>query len=108
MVVFGGYFEVTKELNDLFLFDFVQQKWIQIFREVNSPVSPHKLIAGTSSGNNIKGIKANETNSSRNGLPYQDSNITEGGAMDTVGSLPGQSINDSKLTIGTGEVRTAR
>ena len=40
MVIFGGYFEVTKELNDLFLYDFENQKWIQIFQEVNSPISP--------------------------------------------------------------------
>jgi hypothetical protein len=57
MVIFGGYYEVTKELNDLFLFDFVDEKWIQIFMEVNSPISPLKLAAGTSSGNNAKMVK---------------------------------------------------
>jgi hypothetical protein len=50
MVIFGGYFEVTKELNDLYIFDFVEEKWIQIFLEANSPVSPAKLIAAATAG----------------------------------------------------------
>ena len=33
MVIFGGFYEITKELNDLFLFDFINEKWIPIFIE---------------------------------------------------------------------------
>lgn len=38
MVIFGGFYEITKELNDLFLFDFIRERWIPIFIEENSPV----------------------------------------------------------------------
>ena len=37
MVIFGGIFEITKELNDFHLFDFKKQKWITIFEESLSP-----------------------------------------------------------------------
>jgi N-acetylneuraminic acid mutarotase len=39
MVVFGGFYDLTKELNDLYLFDFVTERWIAIFVEENSPVA---------------------------------------------------------------------
>ena len=51
MVIFGGFYEITKELNDLYLFDFISERWIPIFVEENSPV--------------IKSIQ-----------PYNDGNIT--------------------------------
>ena len=38
MIVFGGIYEVTKELNDLSLFDLRQKKWITLFEETHSPV----------------------------------------------------------------------
>ena len=38
MVIFGGFYDLTKELNDLYLFDFVTERWIPIFLEENSPV----------------------------------------------------------------------
>jgi DNA topoisomerase IA len=38
MVVFGGIYEITKELNDLHIFDFTKKKWITLFEESNSPV----------------------------------------------------------------------
>ena len=71
MVIFGGYYEVTKELNDLFLFDFVHHKWIEIFREVDSPISPQKLMNNALMGNSSKVLK--ETTSSVEARPYQDS-----------------------------------
>ena len=37
MVIFGGIHEVTKELNDLCVFDLKQKKWVQFFEELNSP-----------------------------------------------------------------------
>ena len=38
MVIFGGIYEITKELNDLYMFDFAKRKWITVFEESNSPV----------------------------------------------------------------------
>mmetsp|Transcript_930 Transcript_930/g.947 ORF Transcript_930/g.947 Transcript_930/m.947 type:complete len:125 (+) Transcript_930:840-1214(+) len=40
MVMFGGMYEITKELNDLLLYDFKLNKWIILFDE---SVSPKKL-----------------------------------------------------------------
>jgi hypothetical protein len=38
MVIFGGIFEVTKELDDLLMFDLKARKWHVIFEEaLNSP-----------------------------------------------------------------------
>jgi N-acetylneuraminic acid mutarotase len=31
MVIFGGLYELTKELNDLYLFDLINEVWIPIF-----------------------------------------------------------------------------
>jgi hypothetical protein len=33
MLIFGGIFEVTKELNDLMAFDFSTNQWVTIFEE---------------------------------------------------------------------------
>jgi hypothetical protein len=38
MIIFGGIFEVTKELNDMHLFDMRSKKWIQFFEETSSPL----------------------------------------------------------------------
>jgi len=37
MIVFGGIFEITKELNDVHLFDFKKSRWITLFEETSSP-----------------------------------------------------------------------
>jgi len=37
MVIFGGIYEITKELNDLHLFDFRKNRWVTIFEESHSP-----------------------------------------------------------------------
>jgi len=45
MVIFGGIYEITKELNDLHLFDFKMQRWVTLFEEANSPkreLSPYQ------------------------------------------------------------------
>ena len=38
LIVFGGIFEITKELNDLHMFDLKKKKWVTVFEESNSPV----------------------------------------------------------------------
>lgn len=38
MIVFGGIFEVTKELDDLILFDFKKKLWITLLEENSSPM----------------------------------------------------------------------
>jgi len=40
MVIFGGFMNLHKELNDLFLFDFTTLTWIKIFEDVNRIASP--------------------------------------------------------------------
>lgn len=35
MVIFGGMFEITKELNDMHIFDFDTNKWINIYEDLN-------------------------------------------------------------------------
>ncbi len=42
MIIFGGIFEVTKELNDMHLFDMRQKRWIQFFEETASPLNKNK------------------------------------------------------------------
>jgi len=37
MLLFGGIYEITKELNDLHMFDLANRRWIMIFEESNSP-----------------------------------------------------------------------
>jgi hypothetical protein len=37
MVMFGGIFEITKELNDCMMYDFKHNKWITLFEEQVSP-----------------------------------------------------------------------
>ena len=38
MLIFGGIHEVTKELDDMHIFDFKNKRWIQFFEEMSSPV----------------------------------------------------------------------
>ena len=38
MLVFGGIYEVTRELDDMHLFDFRNKRWIEFFEEASSPV----------------------------------------------------------------------
>lgn len=37
MLIIGGIFEVTRELDDMLLFDFRNRRWITFFEELNSP-----------------------------------------------------------------------
>ena len=51
MTLFGGIYEITKELNDFHLFDFKRNKWITIFEETYSPKKggPNDLLMDNSS-----------------------------------------------------------
>jgi hypothetical protein len=35
MIIFGGTAQLTKELNDLNIFDVIHQKWIQLFENIS-------------------------------------------------------------------------
>lgn len=37
MIVYGGIFEVCKELNDMHILDLESEKWLCVFEELNSP-----------------------------------------------------------------------
>jgi hypothetical protein len=37
MIIYGGIFFVTRELNDLHVFDMKKEKWLCLFEELNSP-----------------------------------------------------------------------
>lgn len=37
MVLFGGIYEITKELNDFMLYDFSANRWVTLFEESASP-----------------------------------------------------------------------
>ena len=38
MIIFGGIYEITKELDDLLVYDFRTNKWVTIFYECASPL----------------------------------------------------------------------
>jgi len=42
MIIFGGIFEVTKELNDVHIFNMKTSKWVCLQEETNSPIRPGK------------------------------------------------------------------
>ena len=46
MVIFGGIYEITKELNDLQVFDFKKNRWITLFEEANSPIKANQKPIG--------------------------------------------------------------
>uniref|UniRef100_A0A7S3FU64 Uncharacterized protein n=1 Tax=Strombidium rassoulzadegani TaxID=1082188 RepID=A0A7S3FU64_9SPIT len=37
MIIYGGIYEVTKELNDMHVFDMIRERWTCLFEELNSP-----------------------------------------------------------------------
>ena len=49
--IFGGIFEVTKELNDLQLYDIENNRWICLFAESNEPVSSISPTKAMAAGN---------------------------------------------------------
>ena len=48
MIVFGGIFEVTKELDDMYIFDMKNRRWILFFEEVSSPMKALSSVEGDS------------------------------------------------------------
>jgi hypothetical protein len=38
MIIYGGIYEVTKELNDMHIFDLNEEKWLCLFEELMSPI----------------------------------------------------------------------
>jgi hypothetical protein len=45
MIIFGGIFEVTKELDDMHVFDFRNKRWITFFEEMGSPLKKNGIIS---------------------------------------------------------------
>ena len=50
LLVFGGILEVTRELNDMWLFDFKNKRWITFFEEAASPFGIQKKSFGSPEG----------------------------------------------------------
>jgi hypothetical protein len=50
MIIYGGILEVTKELNDMHIFDFKKEQWVTLFQELNSPIKPRQDLSGMSPG----------------------------------------------------------
>lgn len=47
MVVFGGIYEITRELNDCYVYNIKSNTWISLFEE-SGPSSPKKIREGNS------------------------------------------------------------
>jgi len=62
MVIFGGIYEVTKELNDMHIFHMKTEKWACLFEEYNSP----KKMQRDEVSSPIKNALAVSTNQKRN------------------------------------------
>ena len=43
MVVFGGIYEITKELNDFMMYDFKANRWLTFFEDLHSPVKTNLI-----------------------------------------------------------------
>jgi hypothetical protein len=48
-IIFGGIYEVTKELDDMHVFDFRNKRWITFFEEMGSPLKRNAIISRDSS-----------------------------------------------------------
>lgn len=44
MLIFGGIIEVTKELDDMHIFDFKNNRWIEFFEECSSPIKIKQML----------------------------------------------------------------
>ena len=54
MIIYGGIHDVCKELNDMHLFDMVEDRWVCLFEELQSPMKPGM---GASDARNSKKLK---------------------------------------------------
>ena len=81
MLIFGGIFEITKELNDTHLYDFKNNRWISLFEEtgVNSPRHSQSVSANSP-------LKAKKTSKA---------------PTVTGGETPDASLQGNKTTIST-------
>lgn len=79
MFIFGGIFEVTKELNDCHIYDIVNDRWICVFEEKNedgtSAQSPTKIM---SMGNNSPGLRKQTTLAGKES-PKADKSVMKNG-----------------------------
>ena len=57
MIIFGGLHELTKELNDMHVFDILNERWLCLFEEINSPVKQNNNM-GNSPSSSVKKEKA--------------------------------------------------
>ena len=69
MVVFGGIYEITKELNDLHMFDFAKRKWVTVFEESNSPIKGGREISPAFVHNDSDIFQQTAGTSGTNGSP---------------------------------------
>lgn len=53
MIIYGGIYEVTKELNDMHVFDIVNERWLCLFEEINSPIKQNNN-QGNSPSSSVK------------------------------------------------------
>ena len=44
MIILGGIYDVTKELDDLYLYDIKNKRWILVFEEASSPIKLKKTF----------------------------------------------------------------
>ena len=65
MFVFGGIFDVTKELNDLMAFDFVKKQWVTLFEELG-PANQSPTRAITSIDTSSPMLKMSNVKKDRN------------------------------------------
>jgi hypothetical protein len=40
MIIYGGIFDICKELNDMYIFDMSAERWLCFFEELHSPQAP--------------------------------------------------------------------
>jgi len=65
MVIFGGLFELTKELNDLHVFDLKNLQWIKVFDESEAPYSPMRLPQSSMGDNSNRDLGFSERDSKK-------------------------------------------
>ena len=53
LVIFGGIWDVTKELNDLHIYSFTRNQWITVQSSANSPQIGRSPVRGANTGNSI-------------------------------------------------------
>ena len=109
MGIFGGIFEVTKELNDLHLYDIANNRWICLFNEKTEPVtaqSPTKTMAmgsvsplmrrGTKAGDMSPGVNSNNGKEEKAGCKYADANHGRLGMEQPVAKKMSRTDEESK------------